>query len=222
VPRLHAIAADEVLDRRGFVDDARALLDWGGPEVALHLRAHGRPGGALFALARRLAPVAQASGALLVVNDRVDVALAAAIEAVQLGVRSLPLASARAIVPAGTLLGYSAHAADEAAEAAVAGADWLLLGTIYPTGSHPGREGAGPGLIAAAAQALQAGPGPRPVIAIGGLTPERVVEVVAAGAHGVAVLRGIWSAPVPFRAAAAFRDALAAATGQRAAAADDE
>jgi len=105
VPQLHAIAADEVLDRRGFVDDARALLDWGGPEVALHLRAHGRPGGALFALARRLAPVAQASGALLVVNDRVDVALAAAIESVQLGVGYLPHPSPPAIVATGKQMG---------------------------------------------------------------------------------------------------------------------
>ncbi len=211
VPWLHAIAADEVLDRRGFLEDARALLEWGGPEVALHLRAHGRPGGALFALARRLAPAAQAAGALVVVNDRLDVALAAELNAVQLGARSLPLAVARALVPAGprgVLVGYSAHAADEAVSAAEAGADWVLLGTIYPTASHPGRPGAGPGLVAVTAQALGAVGRTCPVIAIGGITPERVPEVVAAGAYGVAVLRGIWSAPVPFRAAVAFRAAL--------------
>lgn len=219
IPRLHAIAADEILDRPDFVARARALLEWGGPSLALHLRAHGRAGGALYELAGLLLPAAARAGALVVMNDRLDIALALGLSAVQLGRRSLPLADARRIAPAGIRLGYSAHAAEEAAQAAGEGAAWLLLGTIYDTPSHPGRPGAGPALVAAAADAVaraapanqvqHAGhPGATPVVAIGGLTPERVGEVMAAGAHGVAVLRGIWAATDPVAAAEPFRAEL--------------
>lgn len=201
VPRLHAIAADEAQGRPDFEDLAGAVLRAGGADLALHLRAHGRPGGELFALARRLAPAAAATGSLLVINDRVDVALAVAGElqasgvggaaapptvGIQLGARSLPLERVRAMVPDAPI-GCSVHGMDEAA--AGEGADWLLLGTIYETPSHPGRPGAGPALVRAVAARVRA-----PVVAIGGVTPERVPELMAAGAHGVAVLRGVWAA----------------------------
>ena len=235
IPRLHAIAADEILDRPDFIAAAQTLLEWGGPLLALHLRAHGRAGGALFDLAGQLLPVAARAGALVVVNDRLDIALALGLGAVQLGRRSLPLSEARRIAPASIRLGYSAHEAGEAVAAAAAGAAWLLLGTIYETPSHPDCPGAGPSLVAAVYAALgQAEQGRRaeavdqaeqlrpaeqprpaerlasapPIIAIGGMTPERVPEVMAAGAHGVAVLRGIWAAADPVAAAEPFRVAL--------------
>ncbi|HEX9109354.1 MAG TPA: thiamine phosphate synthase [Longimicrobiales bacterium] len=212
-PRLHAIAADDILDRRDFVSSASALLAWGGPLLALHVRAHGRAGGALYDLAARLLPAAARAGALLVVNDRLDIALALGLSAVQLGRRSLPLVEARRIAPAAIKLGYSAHAPEDAAEAVAAGAAWVLLGTIYETPSHPGRPGAGPALVSATVQATRAvsqppGVAGSPVIAIGGITPERVPALLSAGAHGVAVLRGIWSAADPVQAAEPFRAAL--------------
>ncbi len=223
VPRLHAIAADDVLDRPDFVEVASALLRAGGGDLAVHLRAHGRAAGALFALAQRLAPAAAGSGAWLVLNDRVDVALALASAprgaaapagplalGVQLGARSLPLAAVRAVVGRALSLGYSAHAAEEAGAMAAAGADWVLLGTIYATASHPGRPGAGPELVAEAATRLDAtAGGPRPpLVAIGGVRPEHVRELCAAGAHGVAVLRGLWLARDALAALAEYRAAL--------------
>jgi thiamine-phosphate pyrophosphorylase len=222
---LHLVAADEVLDRPDFAELAAALLELGRRNLALHLRAHGRPGGALWTLAGRVAPAARAAGTLLVLNDRVDIALALAaapaagapaapagargralahwLPGVQLGARSLPVAAVRRVLPQGMPVGVSVHDVAEAAGAAGAGADWLLLGTIYATPSHPGRPGAGPALVrtVAAVTAL-------PLIAIGGLTPERVGPVVGAGAHGVAVLRGVWSAPDPRAAIMHYLEAL--------------
>ena len=225
LPRLHAIAADEVLDRGDFLELATAVARAGGGELALHLRAHGRAGGALLALAERLAPAAADAGAWLVLNDRVDVALALAPglrpgalrppglrRGVQLGARSLPVGAVRALVGPALSIGYSAHSADEAVTAAADGADWLLLGTIYATPSHPGRAGAGPALVAQTAARLQAaaraGARHPPLIAIGGVTPGRVGELRAAGAHGVAVLRGLWQADDPVAAVAAYLVAL--------------
>lgn len=220
-----------MLARPDFVDVAAALLRAGGGELALHLRAHGRPGGPLFDVARRLAPVA--TGAWLVVNDRLDVALALACAAgasrgarlgAQLGVRSLPLDVARALAGSALRFGYSAHAPAEARAAAQAGADWLLLGTIYATTSHPGRPGAGPALVSETAAYLarseSGGTGEArwarpPIVAIGGITPERVPVLRAAGAGGVAVLSGVWSARDPIAALERYRAALASSVESR-------
>lgn len=187
LPRLHAITDDAVLASADFGKRAPALLDACGGALALHLRGHATRSATLFGLARSLRPVAERSGALLVVNDRVDVALAAGLDGVQLGRRSLPVEAARALLGAGACIGYSAHGAGEAGAAADAGADWLLVGTIYETRSHAGEPGAGVGRIRGVVAAVDV-----PVFAIGGITPERVAAVRGAGAYGVAVLGGIW------------------------------
>lgn len=206
VPPLHIVAADDVLERDDFVTLATALLVAHGPSLALHLRAHGRSGAFLYRIAAVLARVARDAGALLVVNDRVDVALSAGAAGVQLGARSLPVAATRALVGADVALGYSAHAAEEAEAAARAGADWVLAGTIYETASHPGRAGAGPERVREIAGRVAV-----PVVAIGGITADRIAEVVAAGARGVAVVGAVWRAPEPRDAAAGLLAALASA-----------
>ena len=91
-------------------------------------------------------------------------------------------------------LGCSVHDASEVD--AVDPPDWYLLGTIWPTASHPGREGSGTGAISAAAAATRA-----PVVAIGGVTPGRSLLARRAGAAGVAAMRGIWDARDTLRAA---------------------
>ena len=144
--------------------------------------------------------IARAAGSLLVVNDRVDVALAAGADGVQLGRRGITVADARRL-GGGVRIGASVHGLGEAREAVDGGADWLLAGSVYATASHPGRPGAGTGLIEAVA-ALGV-----PVIGIGGVTPERVREVGGAGAAGIAAIRGIWDQPSPGRAARAYIEA---------------
>ena len=168
---------------------------------AVHLR---EPTASAADLLRRGEQVrdAVAGRARFVVNDRLDVALALGADGAQLGVRSLPVARARAIAPE-LPLGASVHSVAEAQEAAAAGADWLLLGTIFASGSHPGQPGAGTSLIAAARR--KAGV---PIVAIGGIDAANAAACVAAGAHGVAVISAIVGAADPAAAAAALRDAV--------------
>jgi thiamine-phosphate diphosphorylase len=199
------VTDDAVLADPAFPTRARGVLEAGGAALALHLRGPGTPGGPIFELARDLVPAADAAGALVVVNDRVDVALLAGAAAVQLGARSLPVRRARPLLPAGTGIGVSTHAAGEVAAAEEDEADWAFVGTIYPTPSHPGRPGGGLELVRRAAGARRR----LPLVAIGGVTPERVGPVVGAGATGVAVLGGIWGDPDPPGAVDRYRSALA-------------
>lgn len=204
--RLHLVTDDAVLRAADFRERAQAVLAAHGSALALHLRGHGVSGAELFELARDLAFGADGAGAELLVNDRVDVALAAGADGVQLGRRSLPIAAARALLGADAWIGYSAHGAEEAARAAADGADFILVGTLYRTASHPEREPAGVERVRETVAALA--PAEVPVIGIGGITPERVREVLAAGAYGVAVLGGVWHAADPVAAAADYIAAL--------------
>lgn len=200
LPRLHVVTDARVLERPDFLDAARDLLA-SQPPIVLHLRG-GVGGRLLHDLATELLPAARAASALLFINDRIDVALTAGADGVQLGQGSLPVAIARELLPAPARIGASVHDADEAI--AALGADFLMVGNIWETATHPGRPAAGTRQLRQVAAAL---PAP-PLIAIGGVTPERVAEVRLAGAHGVAVLAGIWSAPSPSQAAFRYLEAL--------------
>lgn len=211
IPRLHLVTNDLVIAAAGFVDRASAVLDAYGPAVALHLRGHASTGAGLYRLAVPLARAAAAAGALILVSDRVDVALAAGC-GVQLGRRSIPVPGARRLLGPRAVVGYSAHEAGEAASMVGAGVDFVVLGTIWSSASHPGEPAAGTPLIAAAAEAMAA-TAPTdavamPIVAIGGVTPERVREAMTAGAHGVAVLSGVWGAGDAVTAAMGYLGAM--------------
>lgn len=207
VPRLHLVTDDRVLADPAFLQRARDVLSVSGPDVALHLRGPGTTGRALFRLADDLVPRARSAGAWLVVNDRVDVAASAGASGVQLAGRSLPVAEVRALQRRGLLSGLAVGASvhDPDAGRAAAGADWLVVGTLFGTPSHPGRPGAGPELVTRVA-----GVTALPLVGIGGITPDRVAAVLASGGHGVAVLRGVWAPPggSPARAVRGYLQAL--------------
>ena len=158
----------------------------------------------LLALADTLREATQRHGARLIVNDRADVALAAGADGVQRTHASLPVSALRGIAPAGFLVGASVHSEAEARDAAGQGADFIVFGPVYDTASKR-RYGPPQGLAAleAVTRAVD-----RPVLAVGGLTPERVPEVLAAGAAGVAVIGAIYAAARPAEATKAFLDAL--------------
>jgi thiamine-phosphate pyrophosphorylase len=158
----------------------------------------------LLALADTLREATQRHGARLIVNDRADVALAAGADGVQRTHASLPVSALRGIAPAGFLVGASVHSEAEARDAAGQGADFIVFGPVYDTASKR-RYGPPQGLAAleAVTRAVD-----RPVLAVGGLTPERVPEVLAAGAAGVAVIGAIYAAVRPAEATKAFLDAL--------------
>ena len=139
-------------------------------------------GGALAALVARCVAAVAGTRTRVVVNGRADVALAAGAHGVHLPASAPPAARVRALGPRGWLIGRSVHAAGEARAAGADGAvDYLLLGTVFATASKPGRIPCGLAELARAAAASAV-----PVLAIGGVTLERVHEVARTGAAGVA------------------------------------
>jgi thiamine-phosphate pyrophosphorylase len=201
LPALHAVTDDATLARPDFLPLALAVLAAGGPDLALHLRGPGSGGRFLYELAEPLARAADLNGALFVVNDRVDVALAVGAGGVQLGRRSMLPEDARRILGDGPLVGVSVGSTAEIRDAAEGGADFVLAGSVFPTATHPGREGMGPGGLR---EMVALG---WPTVALGGMMPERVAEVRAAGARGVAAIRAVWEADDPARAVARFLEA---------------
>jgi len=175
-----------------------------GGATMVQLREKDLPAGELYALGRQLRPLATGRCAL-VVNDRLDVALACRADGVQLGATALPLAEARRLGGPALLLGRSVHSVAEAIAAEREGADFLILGTIYATRSHPGQAPAGPGLVASVRAAVRL-----PIIAIGGIDRSNLAEVMAAGADGVAVISALLAAPDPRASAASLAAALEA------------
>lgn len=186
-PRLHAIT-DETVARRADLDRvAAALATAGGRALAFHARGRTLTGREHYDLAVRLSARPPAR---LIVNDRLDVALALLARGVQLGAGSVAVADARRLRRA-WWIGRSVHDAAGADSAKAEGADYLIVGPVFATPTHPDRSPGGAALIRrAAATGL-------PVIAIGGITPENAPDVFAAGAYGVAAIRALWSAPDP-------------------------
>lgn len=194
LPRVHAITDGAVLALPDFGARAAAIAA-AGPAIALHARDRTAGGAALAAAASRLAALARPPEAMLLVNGRPDVAAACGAAGVQLAAGDLAPADARRIC--GGLIGRSVHSENEARVAADEGADFLIAGSVYPTTTHPDRA---PGGLALIRSCLRAG---LPVIAIGGVTPARAVELRDAGAWGVAAISALWGAGDP--AAAALR-----------------
>jgi thiamine-phosphate pyrophosphorylase len=204
------VTDDRVLDRTDFVRVAEAVLEVGGERVALHVRGPSSSGARLFALCRRLSSPARQAGATLVVNDRVDVALAAGMDAVHLGIRSLPADVVRAMLGEGALVGASCHTRDEVTEARDTGADYAFAGAVNATGSHPGRAAIGSAGLGALVESAVG----MPVLAIGGGRVADVGELWRAGAHGMAVVSGVWAAADPTAAVTEYISRLTATTSE--------
>jgi thiamine-phosphate diphosphorylase len=133
------------------------------------------------------------AAARLVVNERVDVALAAEADGVHLKADSIPTALVRRHVPAAFLVGRSVHAIDEARAAADEGADYVIFGTVFPSGSKPrGHRTAGLEALAAVSRAVGI-----PVLAIGGISLNTVAAAAEAGAGGVAAIGLFFDATGP-------------------------
>ena len=186
---------------RALIDTVHAALDGGAR--AVQLREKDLLGAELLRLATELRDLTVRYGAAFFVNDRVDVALAAGADGVHLGQNAIPPVTARRLLGSDRLIGVSTHTSAEVARAIEAGADFVVFGPVYWTPSKT-PFGAPRGLeelasITACAQV--------PVLAIGGISAERVADVRSAGASGVAVISAIMSAEDPARAA---RELLAA------------
>lgn len=174
----------------------------------VQLREKDLPGGQLLALANAIRSVTQGK-ALLLVNDRVDVALAAGTDGVQLGEEALPVEAVRRIAGRCLLIGRSVHSLQSAQEAESQGADFLVVGTIFPTGSKPEAKPAGLALLAQVARSVSI-----PFLAIGGVTSSNVAQVMAEGAAGAAVISAILAPSDTCRAATELKEAMIAATAR--------
>lgn len=170
---------------------ARMLLALQAGVTMVQLRGHTLSASALYRLGCDLRALCDAHGAILIVNDRVDVALACAADGVQLGVRSLPIQSARQIIGPERIIGASVHSLTEAQQAHAEGADFLLVGTIFASQSHPGEVPAGLPLLRSIREALPTST----LLAIGGITSANAPSVQQAGADGVATISAILHSP---------------------------
>ncbi len=168
----------------------------------VQLREKDLPAGDLLLLARQLRGLCGRQ-ALLLVNDRADVALLSGADGVHLGEQGLPTAAVRKWLPPSLLVGRSVHSVSAARQAEADGADYLVVGPIFATRSHPGRSPAGVGLLQAVTARVKI-----PVIAIGGIGPGEVSGCLAAGAMGVAALSALGAAADPAAAARAFSEAI--------------
>lgn len=179
-----------------------ASLAAGGGATMLQVRAKDAAARDLADLVRR---VSAAAPLPVVVNDRLDVALATAAAGCHLGQDDFPIDAARTMVPAGFWLGGSAGTPEEAMRAAAAGADYLGIGPVAATAS---KGDAGAAIGAEGFRRIHAAAPAVPAVAIGGVTAALVPALIAAGAAGVAVIRAVLDAPDPARAARELRAAL--------------
>ena len=224
---LHAVTNDEIVGRADFLARARDIMRAMGDRGALHLRAPKMMddrGAALVELALALAEEQERTGAWLVINDRVDVALIVCARGVQLTGESLEVADATqvihrigdrtasaALTPA---IGASVHSLEEAIGARIAGAAWGVVRDIIraehrdPKRSNADRAEHNPRLLDQLVRF-----GGIPIIVIGGVLPRHVTQLRRVGAHGIAAIRGIWDVEHSERAAIDYLSAYDSEVG---------
>jgi thiamine-phosphate pyrophosphorylase len=204
LPRVHLITDREVCPDP--VAAARAALDGLPPScVAIHLREKELPGGPLLSLARALADEVHRAGQLLLVNDRVDVALAAGADGVHLPSAGVSPSDARRLLGDGVLVGVSCHGAEDVRRAREGGADYATFSPLFDTPSKR-RYGSPVGLEALRAAAALG----LPLVGLGGVGPENAAAVLDAGAMGVAAIRAWLAGPDPGAAVRALVKAVSA------------
>jgi thiamine-phosphate pyrophosphorylase len=206
------LCTDARRERGDLADFADAALA-GGVDI-IQLRDKGSPGeqrfgplearGELAAL-EVLADAAERHGALLAVNDRADIALAAGADVLHLGQDDLPLTTARAIIGPDPLIGRSTHDGEQATAAITEPVDYFCVGPCWPTPTKPGRTAPGLELV----RAVAAMGTDKPWFAIGGIDEARLPEVRDAGARRIVVVRAITGADDPEAAARRLATALA-------------
>lgn len=205
LPRLHAVTDAAVLALPDFPVRAAAIAA-AGSAVALHARDRGTTAAHLLTVTRRLLALARPPEASVLVNARPDIAVALEAQGAQLGAGDLTPPEVRRAFPGWRgWLGASVHSMEEARARKDDGADYLVVGNIFATPSHPKRPAQGLRLVEETAKLGL------PVIAIGGITPARAREVREAGAWGVAAIASLWHADAPAQAALALLEPWAEA-----------
>jgi len=193
LPFVHAVTNTAAVRRKDFLSAAGRVMRTLGSLGALHLRSSQISGRRFHELASTLVKLQSETGCWLIINDRVDVAAAVGAKGIQLASHSLRVHEARAVAP-DIPVGISVHSVEEAVAAQNEGASWCVAGTVFETPSHEGKEGSKIPFIAELARAVAI-----PIIAIGGIQPEHIAPLKAAGAYGIATIRGAGWEPQPER-----------------------
>ncbi|MEK7372588.1 MAG: thiamine phosphate synthase [candidate division NC10 bacterium] len=178
-----------------------AVLAGGGRVV--QLREKTMPMAELFPLARTLRERCRRAGALFIVNDRADLALALGADGLHVGQEDLPAAAARRILRPGMILGVSTHDEPQARRAREDGADYIAVGSIFPTGTKAGFQLVGLDLLRELRPRLGV-----PVVAIGGITEANAAQVMEAGADAAAVISAVCGTPDPREATARLLEVM--------------
>src|SRR5512139_244261 len=201
-PPLYAILDEVTGARAGWSIPGLARGCLAGGARLLQIRAKLAPGGALLAMCEEVVAEARRAGAILIVNDRADIAALAGADGVHLGQDDLPVPAVVRAFPSLDLIGVSTHSPEQVDNAAAGPAAYIAVGPVFGTRTKttPYRS-VGVELIGyAAGQVSQSSDRPstaRPVVAIGGITLERAVEVLEAGATSVAVISDLLSTGDP-------------------------
>lgn len=203
IPRLYAIIDASLCRARGLepAEVSEAFLGAGARLIQVRDKESGSA--AVLALAERAVRAAAPHGAIVVVNDRADVARLAGADGVHVGQADLPVETARSLLPPGAIVGISTHTREQVDAALRTTATYLAVGPIYGTSTKDTGYGArGLDLVRYAARRG------KPIVAIGGITVERVPELIAAGAASVAVISDLL-AGAPAERVGRYLEALA-------------
>jgi len=207
IGRLHILTDRSLQERWSHLELARAALEGGADTV--QYRSKGGSTRSMILEAAEIRELCRRRGTPLIVNDRVDVAIAADADGVHLGDDDFPLTLARDLLGPHRILGGSSDDAEQAAQRRLDGADYAGIGPVFATAS---KRDTGPVLgLDGLARAVRASG--IPLIAIGGIGPENLASVLATGVHGVAILGAICLADDPAAAVARLRQILESTRG---------
>jgi len=204
--RLTLMVITEPQAERSLTEVVEECLDAGA--TAIQLRDKEAATRALYEQGLALRPAIRRHGALFVVNDRIDVAVALEADGVHLGPEDIPIAAARRIAPSRFLIGYSTDDPADARRAAAEGADYLGVGALFGTASKKGLEDEAIGTKRLCEVVAAGG---IPVVGIGGVTSENAARVAATGA-GVAVLGAVMRSADPGEAVRRIRARIESAS----------
>lgn len=205
--RLCVITDRQLARGLGHFDIAARAVDGGASMIQFRDKVAGPR--QLLPEARQISQLCRERGVCFIINDRLDLALAADADGVHLGQDDLPPRAARGILGKSKLLGVSTHSLEQALEAAEQGADYLGIGPIFATGTKAtGYEPRGCDIIRQLRARIDL-----PLVAIGGITLDNVGQVIQAGANGAAVISAIVGTANITAATAAFAAAIRRAHG---------
>lgn len=212
IPRLHLITDTRSgRDPLPVVRAALAASGACGQRIAVQVRAKQATDREVVDLTRRVLLLARPAGALVLVNDRLDLAMAASADGVHLGADDLPIEDATRLSGPGMVIGGTVRHPRAAADAGRAGAAYLGVGPVFATATKNGL----PNPLGAAGLRTVTSGAPLPVLAIGGVNATNIAELMGAGAHGVAVVTAVSDEADPQAATARLLEAMTPWAGRR-------